>query len=93
MASYVLAGRAVCYILRDMKDLQFIALIACAAFLVSCESIDTAGNPNGRENQEAKRLAAVQQQSQQPPPDEAQQNLWNAQQDILNRDGNPVRRY
>ncbi len=76
-----------------MKHLQFIALIACAAFFVSCETTDMAGNPSGGANQESKRLAAVQQQRQQPPPDEAQQNLWNAQQDILNRDGNPVRRY
>jgi hypothetical protein len=72
-----------------MKQLQLIGLIACAAFLVSCESTET----TGRGNQESKRLAAMQQQSEQPQPDEAQQNLWNAHENIVNRDGNPVRRY
>lgn len=70
-----------------MKQLQLIGLIACGAFLVGCESTQTAGMGN----QERKRLAAVQQQEQQPQPDEAEQNLQNAQQDILNRDSNPAR--
>jgi hypothetical protein len=70
-----------------MKRLQLITMIACLAFVVGCESTDTTGTGN----QERKRLAAVQQQAQQAQPDESEQNLWNAQQDILNRDGNPAR--
>jgi hypothetical protein len=72
-----------------MKHLQFIGLIACATFFASCESTDTAG----RGTQESKRLAALQRQRQHEQPDEAQQNLWNAQQDIMNQDGNAARRY
>jgi hypothetical protein len=72
-----------------MKHLQLIGLIGCAIFFVGCESTQTAG----RGTQEAKRLAAVQQERQrQAQTDEAQQNLWNAQQDIINRDGNASRR-
>ena len=55
-------------------------------FAVSCETTETAGTGN----QEAKRLAALQQQRQEEQPDEATQNLWNAQQDRLNRDSNPA---
>jgi hypothetical protein len=72
-----------------MKHLQLIGLIACAIFFASCETTNTAD----RGNQEAKRLAALHQRSEQSPPDEAQQNLWNAQENIMNRDGNPARRY
>ena len=77
------------YIQARMKHLQLIGLIAGAAFFASCESTET----TGRGNQESKRLAALHQQSQKPQPDEAQQNLWSAQENALNRDGNPVRRY
>jgi hypothetical protein len=72
-----------------MKHLQIIGLIACAAFFASCESTNT----TGRGNQESKRLAALQRQRQHEPSDEAQQNLWSAQQNILNRDGNAASRY
>ena len=72
-----------------MKYLQLIGLIACAIFFGGCESTQTAG----RGNQESKRLAALQRQRQHEQPDEAQQNLWNAQQDIMNQDGNASRRY
>lgn len=71
-----------------MKYLEFIGLIACATFFVSCETTNTAGNSNGRGNQEAKRLAAIEQEKQEEQTDEAQRNLWNAQHDILTRDGN-----
>jgi hypothetical protein len=78
------------YIQARMKHLQLIGLIACATFFASCESTDTAG----RGNQEAKRLAAKRQQAQQrAQTDEAQENLWSAQQNTLNRDGNPARSY
>ena len=69
--------------------LQFISLICCGAFFAGCESTQTAGEGN----QEKKRLAAVQQQEQQPQPDESEKNLWNAQQDKLNRDSNQLRSY
>jgi hypothetical protein len=72
-----------------MKHLQFIGLIACALFFVSCESTETAG----RGNQEVKRLAAIEQERQQEQTDEAQRNLWNAQHDILTRDGNAAPYY
>ncbi len=72
-----------------MKHLDLIAVMICVIFFASCESTDTAG----RGTQEAKRLAAVQQQRQrQAQTDEAQQNLWSAQANILNQDGNPGRR-
>ena len=77
-------------LLKDMKHLQFIGLIVCAALLISCESTQTAGQGN----QEAKRLAALQQQEQESAQmDEADQNLSNAQKDRLNRDSNPAVRY
>jgi hypothetical protein len=72
-----------------MKHLQLIGLIACGIFFASCESTNT----TGKGNQEAKRLAALQQQSEQSQLDEGQQNLWNAHENIVNRDGNPSRRY
>ncbi len=79
-------------LLKNMKHLQFIGLILCAAFLTSCESTQTAGPGQG--NQEQKRLAALQQQEQEAAQmDEADQNLWAAQQARLNRDSNPSIRY
>jgi hypothetical protein len=73
-----------------MKHLDLIAVMICAIVFASCESTDTAG----RGTQEAKRLAAVQRERQrQAQTDEAQQNLWSAQENILNQDGNPARRY
>jgi len=71
-----------------MKIIQFIGLIVCAAFLASCETTNTASNGMG--NQEAKRLAAIQEQQQQPKNDDAHANLWNAEHDVLTRDGNAV---
>jgi hypothetical protein len=72
-----------------MKHLQLIGLIACLAFFAGCESTEM----TGRGTQESKRLAALHQQNEQPQPDEGQQNLWNAQTNTLNRDGNPMRGY
>jgi hypothetical protein len=75
-----------------MKQLQVIGLIACVAFLASCASDETASNTNrkGRAEQTQRRIAE-QQATQQGQVDEGQQNLWNAQRDTLNRDGNPMR--
>ena len=74
-----------------MKNLQFIGLIVCAAFLVSCETTET----KGRGNQEMKRLAAIQQEEQLArETDEAQRNLWNAHHDVITMDGNAgIRHY
>jgi hypothetical protein len=72
-----------------MKRVQLISLVMSLALFASCETTNTAGGGT----QEAKRLAALQQRQQQEQPDEAQQNLWSAQENNLNRDGNPVRRY
>ncbi len=78
-------GQFVVY--SDMKSLQLIGLIICGATLMSCETTQTVGQGN----QEAKRLAALQQQQQESAQmDEGEQNLWNAQQDRLNRDYNPA---
>ena len=69
-----------------MKHLQLLGLIACAGFFVSCEDTETAGKGNA----EAKRAAAVQERQQQEQQmDESQKNLYNAQHDVLSRDGNP----
>jgi hypothetical protein len=71
-----------------MKHLQLIGLIACLVFVIGCETTGT----TGMGNQESKRLAALKEQEQQVQPDEGDQNLWNAQQDVLNRDPSPARR-
>ena len=72
-----------------MKHLQCVGLIASLALIAACETTQTAGAGN----QERKRLAALQQQQQQAQPDESEQNLSNAQRDIMNRDSNPAIRY
>jgi len=72
-----------------MKQFQLVGLIACVALFVGCENYQA-----GQGNQEQKRLAALQQQrSQQQGTDESEQNLQNAQADILNRGTNPTVRY
>jgi hypothetical protein len=78
-----------------MKPLQLSGLLVCAAFIVSCAETEMASNNNGTgRSEQAKRLAAPQQQSQHEQPDEAQQNLWNAQRNVMNRDGSvPFRGY
>jgi len=72
-----------------MKARSFVALLGCAVLLVGCETTDTAQGGN----QEAKRRAAMEQQKQQSSLDEAQTNLKDAQNDLINRDGNPMRSY
>ena len=73
--------------IRDMKHVQFVGLIACAAILVSCETIQ----PTGMGNQEQKRLAAIQkEQAEDAQVDESDRNLWNAHQDLLNTGTNPA---
>ena len=70
-----------------MKQLQLVALIGCAMFLVSCETTQ----PTGMGNQEQKRLAAIQKEQQEGAEmDEGDRNLWNAHQDQLNTGSNPA---
>ena len=73
--------------IRDMKQLQLVSLIAGAAILVGCETTQT----TGMGNQEQKRLAAIQQQQQEDAQmDESDRNLWNAHQDLLYTGTNPA---
>lgn len=74
--------------IEPMKLLRNLGLVLSLALLAGCESTDTA---NGG-NQEAKRRAALQQEQQVQQPDETQRNLWNTQQDRMNRDGTPIGR-
>lgn len=77
-----------------MKHVQLLGLIACATFFAGCESTEMANGANSCGTQETKRLAALRAQQQgQSQQNEAQQNLWNAQGNIVNRDGNPNRSY
>jgi hypothetical protein len=77
-----------------MKTIQLIGLVLGAAFFASCESTQTTGNTGVRGNAEAKRVAVLEERRQEEAHmDESQKNLWNAQQDILNRDGDPTGRY
>ena len=77
------------YVRLLMNGVQLMSLILSLAVFTGCETPRTAGMGT----QESKRLAALQQRRRQEQPDEAQQNLWSAQENNLNRDGNPVRRY
>jgi hypothetical protein len=74
-----------------MKHLQLVALIAAAAVFIGCE---TTNQTAGVGNQEQKRLAQLQRQQQELAQyDESDQNLWNAQVDVLNRGTNPAVKY
>ncbi|HJX25859.1 MAG TPA: hypothetical protein VJ252_06860 [Chthoniobacterales bacterium] len=77
-----------------MKLIQLIGLILGATLFASCETTQTTGNTGPRGNAEAKRVAVLEERRQEEAHmDESQKNLWNAQQDILNRDGDPTGRY
>ena len=69
-----------------MKQLQLIGLLASVALFVSCET----PQKTGMRNQEQKRLAAIRQQQEDAQMDEADRNLWNAHQDLLNTGTNPA---
>ena len=70
----------------DMKQLQVIGLLASVALFISCETPQT----TGMGNQEQKRLVAIRQQQEDAQMDEADRNLWNAHQDLLNTGTNPA---
>ena len=74
-----------------MKQLQLVALLAAMAVGFGCE---TTNQTAGVGNQEQKRLAQLQRQQQELAQyDESDQNLWNAQVDLLNRGTNPAVKY
>ena len=71
-----------------MKQISLLTLVICLALLAGCENSETAGAGN----QERKRMAAMQRQQQEAAQiDDTDRNLWNAQEDVLNRDSNPAR--
>jgi hypothetical protein len=71
-----------------MKQFFMISLVAAAALTTGCQSQSNAQNPGRAEQREtAARAAAAQQGSQ----DQSQQNLIQAQQNVVNRDGNASR--
>lgn len=63
-------------------------MVACVALIAGCETTTVSGP---KDNLEAKRMAAIEQQKQQQHPDEGTTNLWNAQERLIDRDGNPMR--
>ena len=71
-----------------MKAISLAALISCAVLLAACETTDKTGG-----SQEAKRRAAIERHRQQQPIDQSDANLWNAQQNLLNQDGNSTGAY
>ena len=68
-----------------MKLTSLVALVAFATVFTGCETTEG--------NLEAKRRAAVERHRQTAPLDEANANLRNAQQNVLDRDSNPLRAY
>ena len=71
-----------------MKPILLTTLFGCATLLVGCETTEA-----GQGNQETKHRAALERQKQQSTLDEAHANLWNAHEDIVDRDSNPLRAY
>jgi hypothetical protein len=87
LAQAPLQHLSIYYIVSDMKYLQLTGLILCAVSFAGCETTQNAGSGNT----EVKRIAALNERRQEEAHmDESQKNLWNAQQDILNRDGDPT---
>ena len=72
-----------------MKHLPLIGLFLGAILFAGCETTETAGSSKPAGNAEVRRVALLEERRQQEAHmDESQKNLWNAQNDILNRDGN-----
>jgi hypothetical protein len=75
-----------------MKHLELVILIAGAVFFAGCAENEVVRDTNrASPNGELARRAAEPQPSQNGQKDEGTQNLWSAQRDIMNRDGNPTR--
>jgi hypothetical protein len=64
--------------------------MACAGLIAGCESTDTAV---AEQRALARQKAAQAEAAEHTPHDEAQQNLWQAQHNVVNRDGNPMLGY
>jgi hypothetical protein len=77
------------YIPLSMRCVQILAAMLLLVSFSACETTNVAG----RGTQEAKHLAALERLRQQPPLPEDRANLWNAHEDILDRDSNPLRAY
>ena len=75
--------------MKAMRSVQILSVFLGLVFLAGCETTDVTGT----RNQEAKRLAALQRQREKTQLDEAHANLWNAQENALDRDSNPLRAY
>jgi hypothetical protein len=76
-----------------MKDMKVILIGVAISFGVLIAGCETTGQSQSGGNQEAKRRAAIERQRQREPVDEAHANLWNAHNDTLDRDSNPLRAY
>ena len=75
-----------------MKHLDLVILIAGAVFFAGCAENEVVRDTNrASPSGESARRSAEPQPSQNGPKDEGTQNLWSAQRDIMNRDGNPTR--
>jgi len=73
-----------------MKIFLLVAVTGVGVLIAGCETTDSSRSGG---NQEAKRRAAIERQRQREPVDEAHANLWNAHDDMLDRDSNPLRAY
>lgn len=70
-----------------MKQLQLVTLAGALAFLISCETTQTASSGN----QEQKRLAQINREQQEAAQyDESDINLWNAHQDEISKGTSPM---
>ena len=75
----------------NMKHLRLTTLLLSTALLLACETNDQAGGAGRAEKREMAKRQAVAQRQAESPQDESQQNLYRAQQTMLNRDGNSTR--
>ncbi len=75
-----------------MKSLRLIGWLTCVGLLAGCENLDTAQNSAAADQRAlAHKRAAQAAAAEHSPQDEAQQNLYDAQHNVVNRDGNPMR--
>jgi hypothetical protein len=74
-----------------MKHLRLVGWVACAGLIAGCESTDTTGTAEQRAL--ARQRAAQANAAQYTPRDEAQQNLYNAQHNVIHRDGSVLAGY
>jgi hypothetical protein len=68
------------------KAARLMSIVVFVALCAGCKTTET----SGRGNQETKRLAA-RERHRHEQRDQSTENLWSAQTNLLNRDGNPMR--